>query len=91
MADSELVIARKILELLRTGKLVKGDKSLDQAEAMAFESSGAVLPRDDVRHGAWLAIATLRKDIEDRKNEKCLLQTHAMSIMMTERWIEARA
>jgi hypothetical protein len=39
MADAELAIAQKVLQLLRSGNLVRGDKSLDEAEVLAFEQS----------------------------------------------------
>jgi hypothetical protein len=40
MADAELAIAQAVLQLLRSLKLVRGDKSLDEAESLAFEQSG---------------------------------------------------
>jgi len=89
MADAELAIAQKVLQLLRSGNLVRGDKSLDEAEVLAFEQS-AIRPRDDVRQAAWLMIFALRESIDDGEELNALKLNHAFAMMQTERWIEAR-
>jgi hypothetical protein len=89
MANAELAIAQEVLGLLRSVKLVRGDKSLDEAESLAFEQSD-LRPRDDVRQAAWLMICALRESIDNGADLNALKLTHAFAIMQTERWIEAR-
>jgi hypothetical protein len=89
MADPELAVAQEVRALLRSGKLVRGDKSLDEAEALAFKQT-AIQPKDDVWQAAWVMICTLRKAIDDGEKLNDLKLKHTFAIMQIERWIEAR-
>jgi hypothetical protein len=89
MADTELHVAQEVLALLRSVKLVRGDKSLDEAEALAFEESD-LHPKDGLRQAAWLMICALKEQINLGEDLNALKLSHAFAIMQTERWIEAR-
>jgi hypothetical protein len=90
MPDTEMFVANRTLELLKSTSLSMGDKSLEAAQGLAYLELSTLLPQDDVRSQVWLAITILKTFIDDGEDARTIGGQHTRAIMFAERWVKAR-
>jgi hypothetical protein len=89
--DSELPVARLILELLLCSHLTKDDPLLKQAAELAREPLSAVRPRDSIRAEVSSAVDTLLKVLQDGADVDLVKDWHDYAISLAETFIASRS
>jgi hypothetical protein len=88
--DSELIVARLIVELLRSSRLTKDDPLLKQAAELAREPLAIIQRQDSVRAEVSSAIDTLLKVLREGADIDTVKEWHDYAISLADMFVTSR-